>query len=222
MGVTVPVWTNPREIQYPIGAASSKPTTQLAVMITAPAAVPGGVDECAGPVRCGGTKPAGGCHSPAKQSMQLQPDQRAGRGRRHYLDTALLLLVVRGEFLPVAQRAISAAVPIRSPLSRGRPRRRVRGGARSENTAGERARVVMVISRPSPANAPQPYAASATTWIARSANRSASASTRSRARSGVDRPPRDRQGGQHRQRDRARQRRQRHDDRRDHPIIPEP
>ena len=57
-----------------------------------------------------------------------------------------------------------------------------------------------------------------TTWIARSANRSARASTRSQARSGFDRPP-DRQGGQHRRRDWSGHKRQCHDDRRDHPVI---
>jgi len=54
------------------------------------------------------------------------------------------------------QRAISAGVPIRSPFKRGRPRLPVLGGAGSENTVFDRARVVMVMSGPSPANAPHP------------------------------------------------------------------
>lgn len=82
---------------FPTGAASSKPTTQPKTTITAPAAVPGGANEFPGPVRCGGTRPGGACPLPARQSMQLQPDEGAAHSL-HHPGTAPRFLVVCGEY----------------------------------------------------------------------------------------------------------------------------
>nr|WP_249218095.1 hypothetical protein [Nocardia seriolae] len=82
--------------------------------------------------------------------------------------------------------------------------------------------MVIVIASPRPAKAPQPYALSATRWIARSANRSAQGVEHFAGEVGFGRAAFDEQGRGHRQRDRPRSERQSDHDRQNDPVVAEP